>query len=64
MPRKPSGPTVEAVRRGDKIELPGEDGQIKIRVAPFDGLRISTAEGCMMYIDAKSAWAALDELID
>ncbi|HEV3059706.1 MAG TPA: hypothetical protein VGY48_15755 [Vicinamibacterales bacterium] len=65
MPRSRGGPTVKAVRRGDKIPLPDDKGgDVKERPAPFDGLYISTPEGCFMYIDAKSAWAALDDLID
>lgn len=62
MPRK--GPTVVAVKRGDKVQLPDRDGVVALRPAPFDGLHITTPEGCVMYIDARSAWEALDALID
>jgi len=58
------GPIIRAVRRGEKIPLPDDKGDVKERPAPFDGLYISTAEGCFMYVDAKSAWEALDALID
>jgi hypothetical protein len=63
MPRS-KGPVITAVRRGTRVAIPDEKGEVKVRPAPFDGLHIATAEGCIMYIDAKSAWEALDGLID
>jgi hypothetical protein len=63
MPRS-KGPTITAVRRGTRVSIPDEKGEVKVRPAPFDGLYIVTEDGCLFYIDAKSAWEALDALID